>query len=232
MTYNVYDSKILAPCKCGSRYLDTVFDIKQYSSNKKPKILPKGTKLNEFVPPCTLKEQFFVKEWKEWKLDNLLNVKWVIIRSPEEITISGINTELLLAWNGGTTILSEEKKLVESIVQNKTGHYDMTLYRQLYFFYSSSNTNGNKLKFIHLKDLTEFAKEHLNFTEDLSNCPELHDFSNFPIFMNKKDMMDYFKRVYFNEWCMIDNNMKVETFFWELIQKNCEFYEPSTKTSS
>jgi tRNA(His) 5'-end guanylyltransferase len=127
--------------------------------------------------------------------------------------------------------LNEEKKLIENIILNNTGHYNNTLFKQLYFFYSSLTKRGNKLKFIHLKDLSDFASEHLNFTEDLSDSAELHDFSNFPIFINKEDMMDYFKRAYYNDWCTIQTNIKVETFFWELIQKNCEFYEPSTKTS-
>jgi hypothetical protein len=227
MKYNIYDSKILVPSKCGSRYLDTIFDITEYGIPKTPKVLSKGLKLNELITIPKIKEQFFVKEWKEWEVDKWVDtIKWIVIRPPEEITISGINTEFLMAWNSGTTLLNEERKLVDGIVQNKSGHYDMTLFRQLYFFYSTSTTNGNKLKFIHLKDLTEFVSEHLNFKEDLSNNVELHDFSNFPIFMSKKDMMEYFKRVYFNEWYMIDNNMKIEMFFWELIQKNCEFYEP------
>jgi hypothetical protein len=226
MTYNEYDSKILAPSKCGSRYLDTLYGIKQYNIVKKKTVLPKGTKLNELKPPPKLKEQFFVKEWKEWEIDKLPKIQWIVIRPPEEITISGINTELLLAWNSGTTLLNEERKLVDNILLTKQGHYDPTLFRQLYFFYSTSNNQGTAIKFIHLKDLTEFASEHLNFKEDLSNNVELHDFSNFPIFMSKKDMMEYFKRVYYNEWSTIESNIRVETFFWELIQKNCEFYKP------
>lgn len=226
MTYHIYDSKILAPSKCGSRYLDTIFNIKQYNIVKKVTVLPKGTKLNTFTPPPKLKEEFFVKEWKEWELSKWNSVKWIVIRPPEELTISAINTELLLLWNNGTTLLNEERKLVDNILLTKQGHYDPTLFRQLYFFYSTSNNQGNKIKFIHLKDLTQFASEHLAFTEDLSNNVELHDFSNFPIFMSKGDMMDYFKRIYFKEWSTIEDNIRVETFFWELIQKNCEFYKP------
>lgn len=226
MLYNVYDSKILAPSKCGSRYLDTVFGVKQYGSNKKVTVLPKGTKLNELTPPPKLKEQFFVKEWKEWDLDKCSKVQWIVIRPTEELTLSAINTELLLGWNSGVTLPEEEKKTIESMMDNKLGHYDSTLYKQLYFFYSTYTTYGNELKFIHLKDLTAFTREHLNFKEDLSGVPELHDFSNFPVFMSKKDTIEYFKKAYFNEWCIVNNNMKVETFFWELIQKNCKFYEP------
>jgi hypothetical protein len=226
MIYHIYDSKILTPSKCGSRYLDTVFNIKQYNIVKKKTILPKGIKLNELKPPPKLKEEFFVKEWKEWEVDKLHNINWIVIRPPEELTISAINTELLLLWNNGATLLKEERKLVDNILLTNQGHYDPTLFRQLYFFYSTSTNMNNKVKFIHLKDLTEFASEHLSFTEDLSNNVELHDFSNFPIFMSKGDMMDYFKRVYYNEWSTIEGNIRVETFFWELIQKNCEFYKP------
>jgi hypothetical protein len=232
MKYNIYDSKILVPSKCGSRYLDTVFDVTQYGIPKTPKVLPKGLKLNELIPPPKLKEEFFVKEWKEWEVDNWKDtIKWVIIRPPEDITISGINTEFLIAWNNGTSTLSEERKLVDNMMDVNNGHYDPTLFRQLYFFWSSAKVTGNKVKFIHLKDLSKFTKEHLSFTEDLSNMVELHDFSNLPIFLNKKDMMEYFKKVYWNEWCSIEYNMKIEMFFWELIQKNCEFYEPSKKLS-
>lgn len=229
MKYSLYDSKILAPSKCGTRYLDTVFDVTEYGLPKTPIVLPKGTKLNELKPTPKIKEQFFTSEWKEWELDKVIpNVKWVVIRPPEEITISGINTEFLLTWNSGNTLLSDEKKLVDSLMNVKQGHYDPTLFRQLYFFWSVSHREGNNLKFIHLKDLTQFAEEHLGFTKDLSGNVELHDFSNFPIFMNKSDMMEYFKRVYWNEWCTIETHMKVDMFFWELIQKNCDFYEPKT----
>ena len=229
MTFNVYDSKILTPAKCGSRYLDTVFDITQYGVPKTPTTLPKGLKLNELKPLPKLKEQFFAKEWSEWDIEKWkTSIQWIVIRPPKDITISGINTEFLLSWNNGVTIPSDERKLVDGIMSVKQGHYDPTLFRQLYFLYSYASKAGTGIKFIHLKDLTQFAKEHLSFTEDLSDRTELHDFSNFPIFMSKSDMMDYFKRVYFDEWSIIEYNMKIEEFFWELIQKNCEFYIPPT----
>jgi hypothetical protein len=227
MKYSIYDSKILAPSKCGTRYLDTVFDITDYANPKKTTVLPKGTKLNDLKPPPKLKEQFFAREWSEWEVNNWREtVRWVVIRPPEEHTISAINTELLLLWNSGNTVLSEEKKLVDNLLLNKQGHYDSTLFKQLYFFWSSAANAKNNIKFIHLKDLTHFAKEYLDYKKDLSNVVELHDFSNFPIFMSKVDMMDYFKKAHFNEWRTIESNMKLEMFFWELIQKNCEFYEP------
>lgn len=227
MTYNIYDSKILAPAKCGSRYLDTVFEITEYGVSKKRIVLPKGSKLNELIPPPKLKHQFFVKEWKEWEVERWTNsIQWIVIRPPEEITISGINTEMLLSWNSGCTLPSIERKLVEGILLAKNGHYDPTLFRQLYFFWSIVNATGNKVKFIHLNHLTAFTKQHLNFKEDLGDNVELHDFSNFPIFMDKIDMMNYFKKIYPVEWSTIETNMKSEMFFWELIQKNCEFYVP------
>ena len=231
--YNVYDSKILAPSKCGSRYLDVVFDVTQYGIAKTPKVLPKGLKLNELIPPPKLKEQFFVTDWNGWEIDKWPHtIQWIVIRPPEDITLSAINTELLLGWNSGTAVLSKEKQLVDNMMNVKTTHYDPTLFRQLYFFYSyvdtiRSSTNG--VKFIHLKDLTKFTEEHFRFTDDLSKNPELHDFSNFPIFISKGDMVDYFKKIYPSEWGLIQNNMVSEIFFWKLIQKNCEFYKPKSK---
>jgi hypothetical protein len=231
MKYNIYDSKILAPSKCGSRYLDTVFDVTQYGIPKNPKVLPKGSKLNELIPPPKLKEQFFATEWSEWEVTKWSNIEWIVIRPAEDLTLSAINTELLLMWNSGITLLSKEREWINDVMNVRYGHYDPTLFKQLYFLWSTSKNKNNTIKFIHLKDLTKFTKEHFGFTEDLSNNPELHDFSNFPIFMNKLDALTYFKKIYPNEWSSIQNNMISEIFFWELIQKNCDFYVPSKKLS-
>jgi len=222
MTLNVYDYKILSPAKCGSRYLDRLYDTENCPNGKG--IMPKGSKLGGD------KIYQIKKAINSPKMDNGIDwekIEWIIIRPPLELTISAIHTDLVMNWNGGHEHNVDEETLIRLFCKNETGHYHNELYRTLCFMWMKT---GKRIKFVHLNDLSNFCEDVLGekTTKDknLTFNKKLFDFSNFDIWFNKEDVFEYFKRVYPDGWNEIRRSLNKETFFWEQLVRDAEFYKP------
>jgi hypothetical protein len=227
MTINVYDYKILSPAKCGSRYLDIIYDTENCSNGKG--IIPKGAKfgsnstyqIKKVVNSPYSDKLFDVIEWN--------TIEWIIIRPPLELTISAIHTDFMMCWNNKykNEEQADEEKLARLFSKNETGHYHSELYRNVCFNWMKT---GKQIKFIHLNDLTDFCEEILSEKitkdKDVSFNKKMFDFSKWDVWFKKEDVFEYFKKVYPTYWDEIKRNLVKENFFWEQLVRDAEFYKP------
>jgi hypothetical protein len=227
MQLNIYDYKILSPAKCGSRYLDMIYDTENSSNGKG--IIPKGSKfdvnsiyqIKKVINSSYSDKLFDVIEWKE--------IEWIVIRPPMELTISAIHTDFMMCWNKKHANESQmnEEELASFFSKSNSGHYHSELYRNLCFNWMKT---GKIIKFIHLNNLSSFCEEMLNEkitkNKDTSFNENQFNFSNWDVWFKKEDIFEYFKKVYPTYWDDIKRNLIKETFFWEKLVKEAEFYKP------
>jgi hypothetical protein len=230
MKLSIYDYKILSPAKCGSRYLDIIYDTENCPNGKG--IIPKGTKfgsnsihqIKKVINSPYSDKLFDVIEWN--------TIEWIIIRPPLELTISAIHTDFMMCWNNKykNEEQADEEKLARLFSKNETGHYHSELYRNLCFNWMKT---GKNIKFIHLNDLTTFSEEMLSEqlikNKDLKFDKKMFDFSDWEISFKKEEIFEYFKKIYPNYWEVINRNLLKENFFWEQLLRDAEFYKPKEK---
>jgi hypothetical protein len=228
MTINVYDYKIISPAKCGSRYLDIIYDTIDCPNGKG--IIPKGAKIGgnstyqikKVVNSSYSDKLFDVIDWNK--------IQWVVIRPPLELTISAIHTDFMMCWNKkyASEDHLDEEKLARFFYKSESGHYHSELYRNLCFNWMKTD---KKIKFIHLKDLSSFCEEILNEKivkdKELKFDEKMFDFSKWDVWFKKEDVFEYFKKVYPTYWDEIKRNLVKENFFWEQLVRDAEFYEPT-----
>lgn len=229
MTLNVYDYKILSPAKCGSRYLDMIYDTENCPKGKT--IIPKGSKIGS----NTMYQIKKVVNSPTLDVNNIDwdKIEWVVVRPPLELTISAIHTDLMMFWNGMGNNKVDEENLIRLFSKNETGHYHNELYRTLCFMWMKS---GKKIKFIHLNDLTDFCEdvlgEKIAKNEVISFDKKMFDFSNLDIWFKKDDIFNYFKKIYPDVWSEVNRSLSKENFFWEQLVRDAEFYRPNKEELS
>jgi hypothetical protein len=230
MKMSIYDYKILSPAKCGSRYLDIIYDTTNCPNGKG--IIPKGVKfgnnstyqIKKVINSSYSDKLFDVIEWNK--------IEWIVIRPPLELTISAIHTDFIMCWNKEHTHedFFNEEKVAKFITNNETGHYHSELYRNLCFNWMKT---GKKIKFIHLNDLTTFSEEMLSEQlikhKDFKFNKKMFDFSDWEISFKKEEIFEYFKKIYPKDWEAINRNLLKENFFWEQLVRDAEFYKPKEK---
>ena len=189
---------IIVPNKCGTRYL------KEYL------LLNTNSKAHHSYS----NDSFGINDiWNQG------HINWIIIRHPKEYLESALKTDLLYVWEN-----SEENNIVETITMNDylsngTSHYINNLYK-IFYSYSLKYTN---VKFVHLKDLSDFClykfPNKANYKYDSTKYEPYGNMN-----MNKETIIEYVKEFYPSQWDDIQLNLKKEIFFYNKIIENCIFF--------
>jgi hypothetical protein len=148
MTLNVFNKQILTPPKCGSRFLDKVYDVNR-----------------EYINLFDIIENPLTSE-----------VKWLVLRTPMDLLISALHTEFLGGWNRKGNSL-KEKELLNNIMNIYShSHWHCELFKNLYLFGVSLSTPPTIVMLHHLNDfltkemsieeLPIFDKTEYNFSND------------------------------------------------------------------
>jgi hypothetical protein len=227
MRINIYNYNILTPAKCGSRFLDTLFDTKEWPNGKE--IIPKGSKIGS-GDTYQIKKVIDLESMDE-EVD-IDKIDWIILRPPNDLMLSAIHTEMLMCWNKKFERENDvsENDVVKSLtLDGKNGHYSSNLYRNLCFMWMKSK---KRIKFVHLEDLTLFSKEILGPDYPLDSIvwdANSYNFSNYDIWFSKDDIATYCKSVYNDYWRQLQSNLVKESFFWNSILEGAEFYTPKVQ---
>ncbi len=190
---------IIAPNKCGTRYLKEYF-LLNVDSNTHNNYNNNSIGVNQI-----------------W---NFPNLNWIIIRHPEEYLNSALKTDLLYTWEN---YKENELDMINRYIDTGTSHYINNLYKVLY---SYSLKYKNK-KFIFLKDLSDFCAykfaNKANYEYDSTKYEP-----NGEIYMDKETVIEYIKEFYPSQWKIIQLNLKKEIFFYNKIIENCIFFNKIT----
>lgn len=142
MHIKIYEGGIMAPVKCGTRYL-THNNLKELSTLSVPQ----------------LGRRFLIPE-----------LKWIIIRNPLEGFISALHTDVLHIINGLDKNLSTDEwndTLNEGVINllfkykdfnNEYGHFHRNIYRELYWLWRRL-PNRKDVKIIDLSELNNYTTE-------------------------------------------------------------------------
>ena len=179
---------ILAPLKCGTRYLEMVFgapssEIACYTLNR-----------NLFIP----------------------TLKTIIIRPPIEHLISALHTEILgfLRENKEGDI----KETLNTFVSNGSGiwqnaHWDKNVYSDLYWYW---RRNRNYVNVIELKNLSSHLKE-LKIKKLPKYDSNDYNFNNYKYWCSKDDLMLFIKTNYKTQWDNLMEQIGVSTIFYDYL---------------
>jgi hypothetical protein len=170
--------KILAPLKCGTRFLDETFG---------------GDSGNIGIIELLETKQYIIP-----------NLQAIIIRPPYEHLVSALRTEILNVYNSEDTkpTFDAVKMVVKSfMVENSnwkkfnTAHWSQHLYQGLYLLW---RRNKDKIKIIQLKDLSVYLKS-IN-VEIQKYDAEKYNFNYYRNWFSKEDIIIYLKNYFCEEW--------------------------------
>lgn len=193
MTYQIFDIndyKILAPLKCGTRYLEMCLG----------------------KPETTTSYMF-----KETLVNT--KIKKIIIREPYEHMISALHTLILTEiqenhLNKSTEIEHNDlnkqtipyddvfKKYFNQLnsinIEEQNGHWSNSIYKELYFYW---RRNRGYVDILHLNDLTDFLKQE-GFSKVKFKASD-YNFNNYNYWCSKEDLMLFIMENYENEWVLL-----------------------------
>ena len=194
MTIKTYNNEtIIAPLKCGSRFLDEVFKTKDTGYSI-----------------AQLKRTMFLPK-----------IQAIIVRPPIEHVVSALHTEIINAYNN-TEIDDIETIDVLTILDSflwksphqsqQNTHWHRDLYETLYW---SWRRNRNNIKIVDLKDLSTYLKS-------IGIKPPKHkkddyNFSNFKNYCDVDEMMMFITNAYPDEWKNILNQIEHATKFYNYL---------------
>lgn len=192
MDIKIFDDRILAPAKCGSRYLSKVYSLEKLDDIFS-KIFP------------TLGEDIFIKKMV---IDLANKTEYIIIRNPFEHFKSAIHTE---HYNNPDTPLSI--LLNKSIIDNGIGHWSAYTYRFLYHLFEFNP----KIKIIELKNLSSFLRSQ-NY--NIEYIPSEYDWSDKPNWIDKNAFYEFISKEYPKEIEELMIKINKELFYYnKLIDK-------------
>lgn len=194
-TYN--NGKILAPLKCGTRFLDETF------GGHKEDIGLEDLMLNQSI---------------------LKNIELIVIREPLKHIESVLHTEILGKWRlSSEPSLKDVEKIMESFMYKQNDgieggtHYSSHLYLHLYYYWKR---NKNKIKVIHLNELSSYLKSK-GF--DLPEyAPNKYDFNNYEHWYSKEDLMLSIKSNYPVIWDNYMLQVKESQLYYDSLISNTE----------
>ena len=203
--FNINDYKILAPLKCGSRYLEKYLGTPQSidSSFLKSKLIIEGVKL-------------------------------IIIRSPLEHIISALHTEILGEIEENTLKgedVPHEKVFLKHIRQFKQlnngestmAHWSPNMYKEIYFYW---RRNREYVKLMHLSQLTSFLRGER--IQAINHDPNHYNFHQYKYWCSKEDLMFFIMENYKSQW--EDLKLQIEeSEIWYNHLMNKEIIEINTK---
>lgn len=174
MDIKLFDNRILAPSKCGTRFLRKVYSDRRFDINS----------------------------------DNIANITHIVIRNPYEHFESAIHTEYLNYKNSNTTINNINHIMSGAITSNGIGHWHPQLYR---FLYSIFNKNKS-IKVIDLNELSSFLESQ---GYDIPYEKSEYDWSSFPIWESKEEVLGNLKVEFPNEFKIIEDRLKIEHTYYD-----------------
>jgi len=184
------DNTILAPLKCGTRYLIETFG--EESSITKTSILN-----------CSLYHK---------------NAKVIVVRSPYEHLESALHTELIKLFEdiqnpNETEILNVLKGFKSTPhLSDGTTHWSYHIYEQMYWYW---RRNRKYIKVIELKDLTTYLKTVKKKLPkyDADN----YTFNHYSHWCPKENMMLFVKENYKSIWNDLMEQVKISNKWYELL---------------
>jgi hypothetical protein len=193
MNFKLYDNKLLAPVKCGTRYLDLIFKDNQIGFSMKE-----------------IKNRLF-----------LSNITDIIIRPPMEHLASALHTEILTAHNhterdkdvpfDALPIINEFCWYSSKDEQNTHWSYDT--YESLYWLW---RRNKNKINIIELKDLSSYL-EKLNIKDLPKYDSKDYEFRYYANWCTKDEMMLFVKKNYTEHWDNLMEQVENANVFYNLL---------------
>lgn len=198
MHIKVYESSIMAPVKCGTRYL-THNNLKETHS----------------ISVFDLGKRFQIK-----------GLKWMIVRNPIEGFISALHTDILhivntLSTPSGFDFSNEElKEEVLSLIYkyesffNEEGHYHRNLYREMYWFW---RRNHKDIKVIDLSEMNTYSKE-LGLYQPYDS--KSYNFDWFDIWMDKESVALWVKTTFESEFQHLINHILINDIDGEMKMYN------------
>jgi hypothetical protein len=196
MTINIFKGKYLVPPKCGSRFFEEHFGIR------------------ETIELFELKDSKFVDK-----------IKFIVLREPIEYVKSAVHTEFINFWNGKQKKgnITETDVLNYISKEDSPSHWHRHIFRELYLFILKFKKLPT---IIMLEDLNHFVKNELNERYATNFTKTKYDFSEFKIFMSKDDLWEiYIKYNYPNEFEVFSKLLEGEVFFWNKLIELCPIYD-------
>ena len=188
------DNTILAPLKCGTRYLEKVF----------------GAPTSE-IACYNLKSTLFMP-----------TLKTIIIRPPIEHLISALHTEIigLLRENKEGDIKKMLNTFVSFDPKNwQNAHWDKNVYPDLYWFWRRNrnyinvielNNLSSYLKGLKIKKLPKYDSKEYDFSKEYY----VHDYD---YWCSKDDLMLFIKTNYRKEWDNLMEQVGLSTIFYDYL---------------
>jgi hypothetical protein len=182
------DRTILAPLKCGSRYLEKVFG-----------------KADEEIGLLDLNKKLHIE-----------GLTLIVLRSPIEHLASALHTEILSAYGTSKTIdevldtflISNENRFWQST------HWNQRLYSEIYWYW---RRNRNYVTIRQLKNLSSYIEDLgiPNIPEYDSSEYDFH--GSYKYWCSKEDMMFFIKNNYETHWNNLMNQIAVSDIYWNHI---------------
>jgi hypothetical protein len=196
MTINVFKGKYLVPPKCGSRFFEEHFGIR------------------EIIDLFELKDSKFVDE-----------IEFIVLREPIDYMKSAIHTEFINFWNGHEKKgnITETDVLNYISKKDSPSHWHRHIFRELYLFVLKFKKLP---AIIMLDNLNYFVKNELREIHLTKFSKIKYDFSESKIFMSKDDLWDiYIKYNYPNEFEIFTKLLEGDKFFCNKLIKLCPIYD-------
>jgi hypothetical protein len=189
MVLNFYkNNTILAPVKCGTRYLKECFGDE-----------------SDIIPLHRLKGGLHHK-----------TLNTIIIRSPYEHLESALHTELLPIFAEGINTDKIESMLKTFDVNwnypEGGTHWSSTLYEKLYFYWGK---NSKKIKIIELKELSNYLNT-IQAELPIYN-PQKYNFNHYDNWYSKDDIILYVKENYKIVWNNLMKQIEISNNWYQLL---------------
>jgi hypothetical protein len=183
---------ILAPLKCGTRYLMECFGEESSTTDT-----------------TILKYSIYHK-----------NVNTIVVRSPFEHLESAIHTELLPIFSKGIDNDKMETEILNILERFKstphlsygTTHWSYHIYEQMYWYW---RRNRKYIKVIKLSELSDYLKGIK--TELPKYDPDNYTFNNYSYWCSKEDLMRFVKENYKSIWNDLVEQIKISNKWYELL---------------
>lgn len=190
MTLQLYDEgRILAPLKCGTRFLDDVFGLTD-TQREESSILQSKIKSTLLFP----------------------NIHTLIVRPPKEHLYSALHTDILTTMNNEDDTMDIDGLMhaYTKRIDWCTGHWHPKIYETLYWMW---RRNKGRIKVVELRNLSNHLMD-LGFQLPLYN-KENYGFLDFKYYCSIDEMMLFIKTNYPKEWENIVIQIENANVFYE-----------------
>jgi hypothetical protein len=191
MTIRSYNNDtIIAPLKCGSRFLDKIFG-----------------KNDDGYTLYTLKRNLFSSKEKA-----------IIVRSPMEHLTSALHTEIINAYNNTERDIDTPVDILSIIdtfiykgphQAHQNAHWHRELYETIYWYW---RRNRNNVKIVNLTDLSTYLTSI--GIETPEHKKEEYNFSKFKFYCSVDELILFVQSAYPDEWKNLSHQIEYATIFY------------------